>query len=223
MPLEIPPWFARLPEFSRRPGHKTIIVDNQVFSYRFFGEGKPNRYRDFLFEDPRIIIQIGRQLIDELLHSVSVADDHLKRDKKNRPVLDAEGHPVRLAPAAFAPGLPSKLHRTMWEQLGHLQEREKLVLVGAFATSEQWILFGRLSKSIEDSCGVNSMGPGDSRVIADALARRIPIFTEDKRQRDAFGFALANRKAGLTKELEAVGLLDFARHELYVESEPDKA
>ena len=65
-----PPWFARLP-VSRRTGRRTIALDNNAVSNYFFEVPAPEVR--FVFEEPSIQIQIGRQVIDEALNHLGLA------------------------------------------------------------------------------------------------------------------------------------------------------
>jgi hypothetical protein len=200
-----PSWFSRLPEFKPRPGTKVVIVDNQVLSYRLL-DNRTNVDYDFLFSDPRVVLQIGRQVINETLHSVGIDDKGLKLNADDRPVLDAKGQPIRIGPVTYRPGLLSALHQRMWTGQAQLQERGKLVLVGAMYPAQR-IVYGRLTTIIENVCG-KGMGPKDARVIADALVRKIPLFSADNRARDAFTKGIASTV--LSAELCATGLTAFA-------------
>ena len=58
-------------------------------SYRLL-DGRRTPDYDFLFEDPRVVIQIGRRVIQETLRSVGVEDTGIERD--------ARGNPIRVSP-----------------------------------------------------------------------------------------------------------------------------
>jgi hypothetical protein len=203
MPLQpdsTPEWFSRLPEFAPRPGHRVVIVDNQVLSYYLIDGKRDDPGSVFLMEDPRIIVQIGRQVINETLHSVGVAD------KWDEP--DGRGGTRRVV--VPGPGLPPALHRRMWEQMTALVARDKLVLAGiAQMTAEQRIRYDVLAPLIANLSG-GGMGELDARVAADALVRRIPIYSLDRAFRKAYRAALP--KIQLAECLRDYKLTEFAAH-----------
>ncbi|HEY0419903.1 MAG TPA: hypothetical protein VGC80_10320, partial [Acetobacteraceae bacterium] len=176
-----PAWLADLPEFGPRPGAKVVIVDNQVLSFRLL-DGRSDAVFDFLFQDPRIVLQIGDQVINETLNSVGIDDKGTEPDRR--------GRPVQVGPATYRPGLPLALHQRMWEGQAALQAQGKLVLNRAMLPSQR-IAYYKLASLTENACG-RRMGPKDARMVADALVRRIPVFTADQRCRDAFAVGLAN-------------------------------
>jgi hypothetical protein len=192
-----PAWFARLPPFPPRPERSVVIVDSQAMSYRLL-DGRRTPDYDFLFEDPRVVIQIGRRVIQETLRSVGVEDTGIERD--------ARGNPIRVSPEVLRPGLPGPLNQRMWQQQARLQALGKLVLVGAMLPA-QAIVYQQLARRIEATCGRN-MGPRDAEVLADALVRRIPLFCDDNACRRAFANGLASE--ALNMELRAAGLDGFA-------------
>lgn len=193
-----PPWFGRLPDYSKRADTKVVIVDNQVLSYRLL-DGRSDPDYDFLFLDPRVVLQIGRQVIDETLRSVGIDDKGTEPDRR--------GRPIRVGPETYRPGLPVALHQRMWEGQAQLQAQGKLILVGAFATPHQRMLYERLAALIEAACG-RRMGPKDARVVADAMARRIPLYSGDGRARNALANGI--RDVVLDAELRGAGLAGFA-------------
>lgn len=194
-----PSWFARLPNYSRRPDTKVVIVDNQVLSYRLL-DGRTDADYDFLFLDPRVVMQIGRQVIDETLHSVGIDDRGIEPDRR--------GRPIRVGPETYRPGLPLALHQRMWEGQAQLQQQGKLILVGSFANPHQRMSYERLATLIHAACGRN-MGPKDARVVADAMVRRIPLYCGDGRARHALSAGLS-RDVVLNTELRGASLSGFA-------------
>ncbi|WP_426959757.1 hypothetical protein [Muricoccus radiodurans] len=195
----VPAWFNRLPAYSRRPGTRLVIVDNQVLSYRLL-DGHRDADYDVLFGDPRVVLQIGRMVIKETLRSVGIEDTGMEQDRR--------GRPVRVGPVIHRPGLPIALHRRMWEEQARLQDQGKLVLVGGFATEQQRILHDRFTALIDAGCNRN-MGPKDAHVVAEALVRRIPLFCRDDRARRSFA-AGVERGGALAAELHAANLAGFA-------------
>jgi hypothetical protein len=192
-----PGWFERLPRF--RPGSdaRVVIIDNQVLSYRLL-DGRSDPVFTFLFQDPRIILQIGGQTIDETLHSVAVDDRGTEPDRR--------GRPVRVGPETYRPGLPPDLHARMWQGQAALLAQGKLFLARAMLPVQR-VAFNGLVPLIEAACG-RRVGPKDARVVADALVRRIPVFTLDQRLRDGFTHGLANPV--LAAELRRLDLAEFA-------------
>ena len=193
-----PTWFNRLPDYSRRSGTKVVIIDNQVLSYRVL-DGRSDPDYDFLFLDPRIVLQIGRQVIDETLRSVGIDDKGTEPDRR--------GRPVRVGPVTYRPGLPIALHQRMWEGAAKLQDQGKLILVGSFINQHQCILYERLAALIEAACG-RGMGPKDARVVADAIVRQIPLYSGDTRAQKALAAGIND--AVLAAELRSAGLSTFA-------------
>jgi hypothetical protein len=173
------------------------MIDNQVLSYRLL-DGRTDPEYDFLFEDPRLVLQIGRQVINETLNSVGVDDRGIEVNRR--------GRPVRVGPETYRPGLPIALHQRMWEGQAELQSREKLVLVGQMLPAQR-IVFNRLAPLIETACS-RGMGPKDARVVADALVRRIPLYSGDVNARHSFSRGVLDPT--LSAELRASGLATFA-------------
>ena len=193
-----PAWFNRLPPFGPRPGTRVVIVDNQVLSYRLLDQRSTPDY-DFLFEDPRIVLQIGRRVIQETLRSVGVDDTGIEPD--------ARGRPQRVGPVIHRPGLPLHLHTMMWAGQARLQDEGKLILLGAMFPA-QAIVYDRLLRTIEVACG-RRVGGKDASVLADALVRGIPLYTDDGNCRTAFLRATTAEPA-LAAELRALNLTQFA-------------
>ena len=183
---QIPPWFAGLPLF--RPGgtSRVVIIDNQVLSYRLL-DGRSDPLFNFLFEDPSLVLQIGGQTMDEALHSVGNDD------------------PTRPGPVMFRPGLPGPLNQRMWERQGDLVMRGKLFLARAMPPTQR-VAYAALWPVIEGATG-RRVGGQDARVLADALVRRIPVFSLDLRLRAGFAVGLGN--AALTAQLAQLGLAGF--------------
>lgn len=192
-----PDWFADLPLFRPGAAARVVIIDNQVLSYRLL-DGRSDALFNFLFQDPRLVLQIGGQTIDESLHSVAVDDKGTEPDRR--------GRPVRVGPETYRPGLPVALHRRMWEQQGALLAQGKLFLARAMSPAQR-LVFDVLAPMIEACCG-RRVGPKDARVVADALARRIPLFSLDNRLREGLAVGLLN--PALAQELRRMGLDGFA-------------
>lgn len=196
-----PVWFDQLPQWGRQSGRRALMIDNQVLSYRVL-DGRSDPMFNFLFEDERVVLLIGRQVIDETLHAIGVDDTGIEND--------ARGRPHRVGPVVLRPGLPAALNQRMWEGMAALQGRGKLILTGlSQMTSEQRTRYHVLAPMIEAASGRN-MGGKDARVAADGLVRQVPIFTLDHRFRDAFGRAAQG--AALRVQLTAYGLAEFAAH-----------
>jgi hypothetical protein len=199
LPGYTPAWFNQLPPLSRLAGRHAVMIDNQVLSYRVL-DARSDPVLDFLFEDERIVLLIGRQVIDETLHSVGVDDTGIE--------LDRRGRPQQVGPVVLRPGLPAALNQRMWEGVAALQARGKLVLAGlSQMTTEQRARYNVLAPMIEAASGRN-MGEKDARVAADGLVRQVPIYTLDQRFRDAFQRAMLS--AALQTQLTAYGLAGFA-------------
>ena len=192
----IPAWFAGLPLF--RPGgpQRVVIIDNQVLSYRLL-DGRANPLFNFLFEDPSLVLQIGGQTMDETLHSVAVDDSGMEPDRR--------GRPRQVGPVTWRPGLPGPLNQAMWERQADLVMRGKLFLARAMPPPLR-VAYDALWPVIEGATG-RRVGAQDARVLADALVRRIPVFTLDQRLRD--GFAAGRPNAALRAELARLGLDGF--------------
>lgn len=196
-PGALPAWFARLPVFAPRPDRRVVIVDNQAVSYYLLDGRRDPPELTFLFEDHRVILQIGRQVIDETLHSTAVIDSGMEPDRR--------GRPRRVGPTILGPGLPGAMNQRMWEGLAALQARGQVVLRGlAQMTAEDRNNYARLSLALHNA-GVSEE---DARVAADALVWRIPLFTLDHRFRNAAHGALNN--AGVAALIREFGRTDFA-------------
>lgn len=194
-----PAWFNQLPQWGRSSGRLAVMIDNQVLSYRVL-DGRSDPVFDFLFQDERIILLIGRQVIDETLHSVGVDDTGMEPDRR--------GRPRQVGPVVLRPGLPAELNRRMWEGAAALQARGKLMLTGLTQmTPEQRTHYNVLAPLIQAASGRN-MGEKDARVAADGLVRQVPIFTLDQRFRDSF--QRAAQGGALQAQLTAYGLAGFA-------------
>lgn len=153
-PGSAPGWAERLPSNSK---HRLLVaVDNNVLSNYLFEPVKDNVA--YLFGDPRIQIQISRQVIDEAL---------------NNPVFDGAKR------------------ATAWKRLGELQENGKLFLSGTSQMTP-----GMLSayKELAELLGKVRVSEEDARVIADAIVKRVPIFTLDDRLIRALRSAFLNRE-----------------------------
>jgi hypothetical protein len=191
-----PAWFGTLPLFRPGGSQHVLIIDNQVLSYRLL-DGRSDPLFTFLFEDPRLVLQIGGQTIDESLHSVAVDDSGMENDRR--------GRPVRVGPVRLRPGLPADKNQMMWERQGDLMMRGKLFLARAMLPAQRQD-FARLWPLIEGACG-RRVGAQDARVVADALVRRIPLLTLDARLRA--GFAHGQADGALTGEIARQGLAGF--------------
>lgn len=182
LPGSPPPWFDRLPAFRPQPERRVVIVDNQALSYYLLDGRRDPPELTFLFEDHRIVAQISRQVIDETLHSTGTVDSGMDTDRR--------GRPRRVGPVITGPGLPVALQEKMWLDLASLQARGQVVLSGLTQmTPGQRAQYAELAAVIEQVSG-RGMGGKDARVAADALVKRIPIFTLDARFRDTFGRVL---------------------------------
>ncbi|RVT95682.1 hypothetical protein EOD42_15920 [Rhodovarius crocodyli] len=192
-----PAWFEGLPMFRQGGAARVVIIDNQVLSYRLL-DGRSDEVFNFLFQDPRIVLQIGGQTMDETLHSVAVDDTGLEHDRR--------GRPTRVGPETYRPGLPAALNQRMWEQQGALVAQGKLFLARSMLPAQR-LVFDVLAPMIHAACG-RRVGPKDARVVADALARRIPLYSLDNRLRDGLAVGLLNQ--ALARELQRLGLDGFA-------------
>ena len=151
--MPIPTWLTRLPLVA---GKRTVIIDNNVFSAYLFRTPVPDDVR-WVFDDPTIRVQCGRQTIDEAL---------------NHPELDVARR------------------RRAWEQLERLQASGKLYLSGTTQmTREMSELYSALAKQLAAA----NLSTADGRVFADAIVKRVPLFTLDKRAKDALARALNNQ------------------------------
>jgi hypothetical protein len=145
-----PPWFARLP-LSSRSGRRMIALDNNAVSNYFF-EVPASEVR-FVFEEPSIQIQIGRQVIDEALNH---------------------------------PGLAAARRPQIWTALGELQTRGKLILSGVtHMTAHEQTVYRELQRLLQAN-----LSQPDSRVVADAMVKRVPLLTIERRLRDGLERAL---------------------------------
>ena len=194
-----PAWFADLPDFTPRPCTKVVIVDSQVLSDPGSPTLRSDAAFDFLFQDPRIVLQIGDVVINETLNSVGIDDKGTEPDRK--------GRPVQVGPSHHRPGLPVALHQRMWEGQAALQAQGKLVLTRAMLPGQRSPITGWPRSSRMSADG--EWGRKDARMLADALVRRLPVFIADQRCRDAFAIGLANPV--LLAELKLHGLDAFAQ------------
>jgi hypothetical protein len=150
--MSTPAWFARLP-LSSRNGRRMIALDNNAVSNYFYEAPAPDVR--FVFEEPSIQIQIGRQVIDEAL---------------NHPGLAAERRPQ------------------IWAALGALQARGKLILSGVTQmTGHEQTAYRELQRLL-----LANLSRPDSAVVADAVVKRVPLLTIERRLRDGVDRALRN-------------------------------
>jgi hypothetical protein len=139
-----PAWFARLP-LSSRSGRRMIALDNNAVSNYFFEAPAPEVR--FVFEEPTIQIQIGRQVIDEALNH---------------------------------PGLAGARRPQIWTELGELQARGKLILSGVtHMTGHEQTAYRELQRLLQAN-----LSQPDSCVVADAVVKRVPLLTLERRLRD---------------------------------------
>jgi len=145
-----PPWFARLP-LSSRTGRRMIALDNNAVS-NYFYEAPTTEVR-FVFEEPCIQINVGRQVIDEALNH---------------------------------PGLAAARRPQIWAALGELQARGKLILSGtAHMTPNEQTAYRELQRLL-----TANLSQPDAFVVADAIVKRIPLLTLERRLRDGLERAL---------------------------------
>jgi len=190
-------WFEQLPRFRQQADQRVAIVDNQAISYYVLNGRRDPPELTFLFEDHRVVPRIGRRVIDETLHSTAVVDNGMEPDRR--------GRSRRVAPTILGPGLSGPVDQRMWEGLGALQARGKVVLRGLTqTTARDRNVYERLSLALFNA-GVSEE---DARVAADALVWRIPIFTLDPRFRNAARGALT--RAGVDGLITEFGLTAFA-------------
>ena len=200
-PRDPPAWFNCLPMFESQPNRRVVIVDNQALSY-YVLDGIRDHDLDFVFEDRRVIAQIGRQVIDEALHSTGVVDSGIELDQRRRP--------EQIGPKILGPGLPGELNEKMWRGVTLLQARQQLLLSGLTQmTAEQRARYETLATVIERMSG-RGMREKDAHVASDALLRKTPIFSLDNNFYRAYHRALGEKP--LQRCLAEYQLTEFANN-----------
>jgi hypothetical protein len=87
------------------------------------------------------------------------------------------------------PGLPAASRRTAWESLGKLQANGRLYLSGATQmTPAMSAVYTELARLL----AATNLSQTDARVLADAIVKRIPLLTLERRSKEGLAKALAN-------------------------------
>jgi hypothetical protein len=99
------------------------------------------------------------------------------------------------------PGLNPNSRRTAWESLGKLQANGRLFLSGATQmTPAMSAVYAELARLL----AATNLSQTDARVLADAIVKRIPLLTLERRSKEGLAKALAN--AAVQRHLTQHGL-----------------
>jgi hypothetical protein len=92
--------------------------------------------------------------------------------------------------ALNAPGLQPDTRRTLFEELGELQASGKLVLSGA---SQMPAVMLTTYQALAQLLATSALSAEDARIYADAIVKRIPLYTSERRNKLAIANAVRNR------------------------------